>query len=202
MQIRVRRRRPWGLRAAKLPPLSGAPGRPGEVALYTSQKEASPSLGAANCETDAAFWEAQRSGVIRKPEGDLAVPGGRELRNCRHVRGPLRDPAEWCHTQIRMRPRRPWSCELRSCRQFRWLMGWPTEWGHTQIRMRPRRPGRGCELRKCRYVRGLLGDPAAWCYTQIRMRPRRPLGAAHSKTVATFVVCWRVQLSDLIRRSE
>ena len=38
-------------------------------------------------------------------------------------------------------------------------------------------------------------------YTQIRIRPRRPLGAANSETVAVFVGCWRVQRSDLIRRS-
>ena len=35
------------------------------------------------------YWEAQRSGVIRKSEWGLAGPGGCELPNCRHVRGPL-----------------------------------------------------------------------------------------------------------------
>ena len=57
----------------------------------TKQNEASPSHGAANCETFATFvssCEAQR------PERGLAVPGGRELRNCRNVRGSLGGPAE------------------------------------------------------------------------------------------------------------
>ena len=77
---------------------------------YANQNEASPSLGAAKCETVATFggsWEDQRSGVICKPERDLPVPGGCELRNCRWFRWLLGGPAEWCHTQIRMRPRRP-----------------------------------------------------------------------------------------------
>ena len=195
-----------------------------------NQNEASPPLRAAS-------WEAERDGVMCKPERGFHVPWGCELRNCHHVRRLLGGPKEWRHTQTKQNEASPslgaanyetvamfvgpWGvqrsgvirgsefslaasggCELRSCRQIRWLLGGPTEWGHTQIRMRPRLPGSGCELRKCRHVRGLLGDRAAWCYTQIRMRPRRPLGAEHSKTVATFVVCWRVQLSDLIRRSE
>ena len=39
---------------------------------YADQKEASPSLGAANSETVATFvgsWEAQRSGLIRRQKG-------------------------------------------------------------------------------------------------------------------------------------
>ena len=46
---------------------------------YADQKEASPSLRAANCEIVTTFgwsWEAQRSGAIRKPECGLAVPAG------------------------------------------------------------------------------------------------------------------------------
>ena len=51
----VRPRRPWGLRIAKLSPLSGAPGRPSGMTLYADQNVASPPLGAANSETVATF---------------------------------------------------------------------------------------------------------------------------------------------------
>ena len=103
---------PWGCELRNCHHVRRLLGGPKECChTQTKQNEASPSLGAAKCETVASFvssCEAQRSGVIRKPEGGLAVPGGRELRNCRHVRGPLGGPAEWCHTQIRIQPRRPW----------------------------------------------------------------------------------------------
>ena len=75
-------------------------------AVPANQNVASPSLGGANCETDASFggsWEAQRSGGRRKPEGGLAGPGGRELRNRHHFRGLLGGPAEWCHTKTTMK---------------------------------------------------------------------------------------------------
>ena len=81
--IRMRPRRPWGLRNAKLSPPSLASGGP-------SRDLAAP-WEAASCATVATFgcsWEVQRSGVIRKSERGVAVPGGCELRNCRHVRGP------------------------------------------------------------------------------------------------------------------
>ena len=102
---------PGGLRSAKASPLSWASGGPSGIVSYANQNETSPSLRAANCETAATFegsWEVQRGGVICKPERDLPVPGGCELRNCRWFRWLLGGPAEWCHTQIRMRPRRPW----------------------------------------------------------------------------------------------
>ena len=69
---------------------------------YADQEEASPSLGAAKCETIPTFgwsWEAPRSGAIRRLECGLAVPGGRELRNRPHVSGPPGGPAEWCHNE-------------------------------------------------------------------------------------------------------
>ena len=46
---------------------------------YADQKETSPPLGAASCETVITFgwsWEAQRNGAIRRPECGLAVPEG------------------------------------------------------------------------------------------------------------------------------
>ena len=70
-RARMRPRRPWGPRTVKLTPLSGARGRPNAVASDANQKEASPSLGAANCQTVVTFgssWEAQRSGVTRRPQ--------------------------------------------------------------------------------------------------------------------------------------
>ena len=48
-------RRPWGLRAATLPPLSWTSGRPTGVTIYADQNETSPSLGAANCEIVVTF---------------------------------------------------------------------------------------------------------------------------------------------------
>ena len=101
--INMRPRRPWG--AANCETVASFVGR------WRDQNEASPPLGAANCETVAAFggsWEDQQNGVVFRPERDLPVPGGCELRNCRWFRWLLGGPAEWCHTQIRMRPRRPW----------------------------------------------------------------------------------------------
>ena len=91
-----------------------APGGPSGMVSHADQSEASPSLRVANCEitaTIAGSWEAQRSGVIRRPERSLPVPAGCELRNCHHFRVVLGGPAQWCHTQTRMRPRRP--CGLR-----------------------------------------------------------------------------------------
>ena len=76
---------------------------------YADQNEASPSLGAANSEnvaTFVCFWLAQRRDVLRGSEGGLGVPGC-ELSSCHHVCGLLGGPAEWCHTQFRMTPRRP-----------------------------------------------------------------------------------------------
>ena len=52
---KMKARRPWGLRTAKLSPLSGAPGRPSGAVSYAYLNEALPSLGAANCETVAPF---------------------------------------------------------------------------------------------------------------------------------------------------
>ena len=75
-QTRMWPPRPWGARTAKLTPLSGAPGRPNAAAADANQKEASPALEAANCETVATFvgsWDVQRS--------------------------------EWCLTRIQTRPR-------------------------------------------------------------------------------------------------
>ena len=102
---------PGGLRSAKASPLSWASGGPSGIVSYANQNEASPSLGAANCETAATFvgsWQVQRVGVICRPRRNFPVPGGCELRNCRWFRWLLGSPAECCHTQIRMRPRRPW----------------------------------------------------------------------------------------------
>ena len=97
--------------------------------LYAGLNEASPSLGTAKCETDASFgssWEAQRSGVRRKPEGGLAVPGGRELPNRRHVRGLLGGPAEWCHTKTTMKNEASPSLGAANCETVATFVG---SWG-------------------------------------------------------------------------
>ena len=109
-QARMEPRRPWGLRIAKLSPRSWAPGGPSGMVSYADQSEASPSLRGANCEIAATFagpWEAQRSGVICRPEGGLAVPGWCKLRTCRHVRVLLGGPAKWCHTQTKLNEASP-----------------------------------------------------------------------------------------------
>ena len=70
-QTRMRPRRPWGLRTAELSPLSWAPRGPSGEVSYAKEKEASPSLGAANGGDVAAFLGsrvAKRGGVIRRPE--------------------------------------------------------------------------------------------------------------------------------------
>ena len=69
-QIRMKPRRPWGLRTAKMWPPSFAFGLPSGVMSYADQKEASASL-AANCQAVTTFvgsWEARRSGVTRNSE--------------------------------------------------------------------------------------------------------------------------------------
>ena len=101
-QARMRPRRPWGLRIAKLSPLSLASGGPGGTVSYANQNEASPSLSVANCETAATFagsWEVQRGGVICRPARNLPVPGGKELRNRRHFRVVMGGPVQWCRTR-------------------------------------------------------------------------------------------------------
>ena len=68
-------RRLWGLRSAQLSPLSWAPGRPSGVVSYADQNEASPSLGAANCETVATFvgpWGS--SGLLSYADQNEASP--------------------------------------------------------------------------------------------------------------------------------
>ena len=96
---------------------------------YAVLNEASPSLRAANGESATTFagsWEAQRGGVIRRPERNLPVPGGCELRNCRHFWVVLGGPAQWCHTQIRMRPRRPWGLRTARLSPCSWAPGRPS----------------------------------------------------------------------------
>ena len=73
-------------------------------------------------------WEVQRDVVRRGPKQDLALPGGCQLRNCRHSRGLLGGPAEWRSTRIQRGPRGSLGgCELRNCRHFRGLLGGPAE---------------------------------------------------------------------------
>ena len=166
-QARMKPRRPWGLRIAKLSP-SGLLGRPSGMVSYAVQNEASPSLRAANGESATTFagsWEAQRGGVIRRPERNLPVPGGCELRNCRHFRVVLGGPAQWCHTQIRMRPRRPWG--LRTAK----------------LSPLSRAPGRPS---------GLLPHAD-------HNEASPSLGAANCETVATFVGSWGAQRNGVIR---
>ena len=80
----VRPRRPWGggLRSATLSPRSWAPGRSSGGVSYADHFETSPS------------------------------PGVCDLRNCRHFRGLLGGPAEWCLTQTTMKLRRPWGAAI------------------------------------------------------------------------------------------
>ena len=71
-QIRMRRRRPWGLplrNCRQFRRLLGGPA--GGMVPHANQNEASPSLGGANCEADVTFvgfWEVQRSDVTRTSE--------------------------------------------------------------------------------------------------------------------------------------
>ena len=169
-QARMQPRRPSGLRIAKLLP-SGLLRRPSGMVSHAVQNEASPSLRAANGENATTFagsWEAQRGGVIRRPERNLPVPGGCELRNCRHFWVVLGGPAQWCHTQIRMRPRRPWG--LRNAKLS------PRSWAY-------RRPS-GVTL----YADQNEASPS--------------LRVANCETDITFVGSWEVQRSDTTRTSE
>ena len=71
----MRPRRPWGLRAEILPPLSWASGGPSGVTISADQNETSPSLGAANSGTVATFvgsWVA--SGVMSYTDQKEAWP--------------------------------------------------------------------------------------------------------------------------------
>ena len=207
-RARMRPRRPWWPRTVKRTPLSGAPGRPNAVASDANQKEASPSLGAANCQTVVTFgssWEAQRSGITRRP-------------------------------QSRMKPRRPWGPRTAKLSPLSWAPGGPSgmvsyadqseaspslrganceiaatfagpwEAQRSGVICRPEGglavPG-WCKLRTCRHVRVLLGGPAKWCHTQTKLNEASPsVGAANCETVATFVGSWEAQRNDFTRKLE
>ena len=174
---------------------------------YADHKEASPSLGAANKETVATFvgsWEAQRSGLIRR-------------QNRMRPRRPwgLRTAEMWL---LSWAPGKPSgvtsyansneaspSLRAANCETVATLVGPGGSSGvvpHAdQNEASPALKGMRTAKRSPRsWALGSSGGVVS--YTQIRMRPRRPLGAANSETVATFVGCWRVQRSDLIRKSE
>ena len=77
-----------GLRTAKLSSRSWASGRSSGVTPYADQNEASPPLGAANCETVGVFggsWEGQRKWDPRGSEEAWPSLRGCDLRNCRHL---------------------------------------------------------------------------------------------------------------------
>ena len=70
------------------------------MASYANQKEGSTSLGAENCDTATTLvgsCQAQRSGVIRRPDRGLPVSGGCEQRS----------PAKWCHTRTKQNEASP-----------------------------------------------------------------------------------------------
>ena len=71
----MRPRRPWGLRAEILPPVSWVSGGPSGVTISADQNETSPSLIAANSGTVATFvgsWVA--SGVMSYTDQKEAWP--------------------------------------------------------------------------------------------------------------------------------
>ena len=85
------------------------------MASYADQNEASPSL-------KAASWEAERDGVMCKPERGFHVPWGCELRNCHHIRRLLGIPKEWCHTQTKQNEASP-SLGAASCETVATFVG-------------------------------------------------------------------------------
>ena len=185
-QARMKPRRPWGLRIAKLSP-SGLLGRPSGMVSYAVQNEASPSLRAANGESATTFagsWEAQRGGVIRRPERNLPVPGGCELRNCRHFWVVLGGPAQWCHTQIRMRPRRPWGLRTAKLSPVSWLGG-PADCCHTQTTVKPRRPW-GLRIAKPSPLSWAPGGPSGMVSYADQSEASPSLKVANSEIAATF----------------
>ena len=138
------------------------------------QNEASPSLRAANCETDATFggsWE------------------------------------EWCHTQARMRARRPSGmvsyADQNEASPSLKAASWEAERDGVMCKPEGLHVPWGCELRNCHHVRRLLGGLREWCHTQTKQNEASPsLGAANCETVATFMGPLGVQRSGVIRISE
>ena len=137
----MRRRRPWGLRTAKQSPLSGVPKRPHGVALYTDQNEASPSLGAANCETDATFgdsWEEWWHSQARiRPHQPWGAAKCESVATFVGFWGAQRNSVI-CRPELSFAV--PAGCELRNCRNVRGLLGGPAGWCHMQTRKKPPRP--------------------------------------------------------------
>ena len=155
---------PGGLRSAKLRPLSWAPGRSSALVSYAHQNETSPSLG------------------------------GCDPRNCRHFRGLLGGPAQWCLTHIRMGPRRPGGVRSVKLSLLSWAPGRSgAEVSYAYQSGTSPSPG-CCDPQNYRHFRELLGGPTQWCPRQIRMRPRRPWGTAKLRS-ATFVGSWEAQRS-------
>ena len=164
-----------------------APGGPSGMVSHADQSEASPSLRVANCEitaTIAGSWEAQRSGVIRRPERSLPVPAGCELRNCHHFRVVLGGPAQWCHTQIRMRPRRPWGLRTAKLSPVSWLGG-PADCCHTQTTVKPRRPW-GLRIAKPSPLSWAPGGPSGMVSYADQSEASPSLKVANSEIAATF----------------
>ena len=134
----MRPRRPWGLRNAKLSPLSLASGWLGGVTISADQNETSPSLVAANSGTVATFVGSRGPGGVTSyaiqneawpPLGAAKLLpfslapgtdqnetspslGGCELRNSRHFRGLLGGPAEVRLTRITTIARGAWGAAI------------------------------------------------------------------------------------------
>ena len=113
-QIRMRPRRPRGAAICETVATF-------EGCRWAQRSEAPPQIhtrprhpwGAAICEAVATFvssLEGQHSGVLRTPIARRPWGGrgwGCDQRSCRHFRGLLRGPAEWCPTQTTTISRRP-----------------------------------------------------------------------------------------------
>ena len=154
---------------------------------YADQNEASPSLGAANCETDVTVggsWEAQRGGVRRK-SGGLTVPGGHKLRNCRHFRGLLGGPADCCHTHT-MKPRRPWGLRIAKLLPLSWAPGGTNGMVSYADQSEASSSLRVANSEIAERSRALRRPTEAVSYTD--QKEASPfLGAANCQTVATLV---------------
>ena len=170
----------------------------------SGQKEASLSLGAANCETAATFvgpWVVQRSGVIRRSECGVAAPEGCELRNCRWFRWLLGSPAECCHTQIRMRPRRPRWPRIAKPSPRSWAPGGSSgvvPHAHQNEASLALKGLRTAKVSPRSWAPGRSGGVASHA-DQNEASPSP--GAANCETVATFVCPRWVQRSGVMRIS-
>ena len=172
----------------KLLPCSLASGEPSGAASYADQNEASPSLGAANCETVTAFvGSCEVSGVASHADQNAASPSV-EAAICDTVatfvccwRVQRSGDADQNQASPPLR-----AANGKTVATCGGVSGGPASSRPSRIRMRPCRP---CGLRTAKLspLAWAPGGPSGMTSYADQNETAPPLGHANCETVATFV---------------